>query len=101
MVLATVPNLAYVERPGDANYTSVGAASYPGLNFIPSGGSGGSFLAGTTPVTFPLAPDSKYYARWAGVSGIHDTLHFPSTALQLYGYSATFTPTASHFLTVK
>lgn len=39
---------------------------------------------------YPLTPRSKYYARFGGISGIHESATFPST-LQLYGYNFTFT----------
>jgi hypothetical protein len=92
-------NLTYVERPGESTYSTIGAANYPGLNFFsPTTETGSSYLAGTTQVTFPLAFDSKYYARFGGVSGIHDTLNFPSSTLQLYTYDFTFSSYRLSFL---
>jgi hypothetical protein len=88
-------NTVYVERPGTPLYTA-GLASYPGLNFT-APATGSSCLGGSTVVNYPLATDSKYYARYGGVSGIQDAASFPST-LTIYGYSFTFTSYRLSFL---
>jgi hypothetical protein len=88
-------NATYLERPGDANYRS-GFANYAGLNFrAPSTGS--SYLADKHTGSYPLTTRSKYYARFAGVSGIHESASFPSS-LTLYGYDFTFTTYRLSFL---
>jgi hypothetical protein len=81
-------NTAYVERLGGANYNA-GLANYPGINFT-APATANSYLAGQSSGAYPLTPECKYYARYGGVSGIHDALTFPST-LSLYGYQFTFT----------
>ena len=79
-------NPAYFERPGQSNYFN-GFANYAGLNFrAPT--SGRSFIANQDTGQYPLT-DSKYYARYGGVSGKHQALTFP-TGLTLYGYQFTF-----------
>ncbi len=88
-------NATYLERPGDDNYTS-GFANYAGLNFrAPS--TGASYLADKNTGPYPLTARSKYYARFAGVSGIHESASFP-TSLTLYGYDFTFTTYRLSFL---
>ena len=88
-------NPAYVERPGTRVYLA-GLASYPGINFT-APANGFSCLGGTTLVSYALAPDAKYYARFGGVSGIHDAANFPST-LPLYNYAFTFSSYRLSFL---
>jgi len=83
---ASNPN--YLERPGDANYPN-GFANYAGVNFR-APANGRSFLAKQDTGLYPLNPVSKYYARFGGISGIHQALTFPPS-LTLYGYSFTFT----------
>jgi len=91
-------NAAYMERLGDTEYTN-GFANYAGLNFRspPSQWSAISHIADqNTPSPYRLMPNSKYYARYGGVSGIHQAVPagqpggFPTT-LRLYGYGFTFT----------
>ena len=63
----------YVERTGSPLYAS-GFADYAGLNFrvTPDGGETAiSAIGDVTLGPYPLRPISKYYARLAGVSGIH------------------------------
>jgi hypothetical protein len=83
---------SYVERPGQANYAS-GGANYAGLNFRQPAAAPNltaqSFVGQTNVGPYPLTSDSRYYARYGGVSGIHEAASFPST-LQLYGYNFTF-----------
>ena len=79
--------IAYVERPGETNYTD-GFANYAGLNFrAPTHGR--SVIAGTDTGLYPLTARSKYYVRFGGVSGIHESESFPAN-LTLYGYPFTF-----------
>jgi hypothetical protein len=88
-------NADYLERPGDDNYDS-GFANYAGANFR-APASGSSYLANEPTGTYPLTTRSKYYARYGGVSGIHESASFPSS-LMLYGYNFTFTTYRLSFL---
>ena len=81
-------NRNYVERPGTPAYAS-GFGNYAGLNFR-APAQGRSFIAGQDTGSYPLTPRSKYYARFGGVSGIHESATFPST-MTLYGYAFSFT----------
>jgi len=88
-------NTTYLERPGYGNYPS-GFANYAGLNFrAPS--TGASYIADQPTGAYPLTSRSKYYARYGGVSGIHESASFPSS-LVLYGYDFTFTTYRLSFL---
>ncbi len=80
-------NRAYVERPGMLSYYD-GFANYAGVNFR-APAQGRSIIAGQTTDWYPLIPEAKYYARFGGVSGIHQAATFPSN-LTLYGYAFTF-----------
>ena len=80
-------DVAYVERPDQANYND-GFANYAGLNFR-SPVQGRSMIAGTSTGFYPLTTRSKYYVRYGGVSGIHEAASFPAN-LNLYGYPFTF-----------
>jgi hypothetical protein len=82
-------NPAYIERPGTPEYQA-GLANYAGVNLRNSGSSGTSILAGQTVPTYPLRPNSKYYARYGGVSGVHEPVPFAITNLTLYGYDFSF-----------
>ena len=77
----------YVERPGMLSYYD-GFANYAGVNFR-GPAQGRSIIAGQTTDWYPLIPEAKYYARFGGVSGIHQAAVFPSN-LTLYGYAFTF-----------
>lgn len=77
----------YVERPGQANYAD-GFANYAGLNFR-APAQGRSVIAGLDTGLYPLTARSKYYVRFGGVSGIHESASFPAN-LALYGYHFTF-----------
>lgn len=80
-------NSTYVERPGMTVYRD-GFANYAGLNFrAPTHGR--SFIAGQDSGLYPLTSRSKYYVRFGGVSGIHESATFPAN-LTLYGYPFTF-----------
>lgn len=78
---------SYFERPSQPGYLD-GFANYAGLNFR-SPAEGRSFIADQLSPWYPLTARSKYYTRWGGVSGIHESATFPST-LTLYGYNFTF-----------
>jgi len=65
-----------------------GFANYAGVNFR-GPAQGRSIIAGQTTDWYPLIPEAKYYARFGGVSGIHQAAVFPSN-LTLYGYAFTF-----------
>lgn len=84
---ANTNDFTSVERPGAANYAD-GFANYAGLNFrAPT--QGNSFIAGTNTGWYPLTGRSKYYTRFGGVSGIHESATFPANQ-RLYGYDFTF-----------
>ena len=88
-------NATYLERPGNTNYPS-GFGNYAGVNFrAPTNGA--SYLAGEAIGAYPLTARSKYYARFGGVSGIHESASFPPS-LKLYGYDFTFTTYRLSFL---
>ena len=90
-------NSAYVERPGTYEYAA-GFANYSGLNFR-SPQTGRSFVAGVDTGSYPLMPNSKYYVRSGGVSGIHQAAVLTSPMnLNLYGYPFTFTSYALSYL---
>ncbi len=86
-------NPAVAERPLGAGY-SAGLADYAGLNFrAESDAAHGarSTISGQSGITWLLDARSKYYVRYAGVSGIHEAVpgSFPSN-LTLWGYKFTF-----------
>jgi hypothetical protein len=78
---------AYSERPYSSPYDN-GLANYAGLNFR-APATGLSFIAGMNAGPYPLTARSKYYVRYGGVSGIHESASFPAN-LALYGYAFTF-----------
>ena len=89
-----VSNLNVIERPISAGY-SAGFADYAGMNFrclADSAHGASSTIAGTKNINWQLDARSKYYVRYAGVTGIHEAVpgSFPST-LTLWGYKFTFT----------
>jgi len=84
---ANTNDFTTVERPGAANYAA-GLANYAGLNFR-APAQGHSIIAGTNTGWYPLTSRSKYYVRYGGVSGIHESATFPAN-LALYGYPFTF-----------
>ena len=88
-------NSSYAERPGTGSYDS-GFANYPGFN-IRAPTTGNSYIAEQVSGPYPLDGRSKYYARYSGVSGIHESASFPSS-LTLYGYDFTFTSYRLSFL---
>jgi hypothetical protein len=65
---------AVAERPKTEAYKQ-GDADYPGMNFKCAGGGfrGRSTVQGTKMGPYGLKNRSKYYARWSGVSGIHES----------------------------
>jgi hypothetical protein len=80
-------NAAYCERP-DTDAYAAGFANYAGLNFR-APAQGRSFIADQDTGPYPLTPRSKYYTRYGGVSGIHESAAAPAN-LTLYGYAFTF-----------
>lgn len=80
---------AYTERPGDEPGYRLGWANYAGVNFR-SPSTGQSFLAGRDTGPFPLTANAKYYARFGGISGIHQAESIPNPNLSLSGYPFTF-----------
>ncbi len=89
------PGEPTIERPGTGDYAA-GFANYGGLNFQQPL-EGRSTLAGRDTGWYPLVPQAKYYVRYAGVSGIHQALSFPST-FPLSGYDMTFSRFALSYL---
>ena len=82
---AADPN--YIERPGTSAYND-GFANYAGVNFrAPL--EGRSYLAGRDTGVYPLVPEAKYYARFSGVSGLHQASSFPSS-MKLSGMNGSF-----------
>lgn len=89
-----VSNLNVIERPATAKYKD-GFADYAGLNFralTDSAHKARSTIAGKPKINWDLEGRSKYYVRYAGVTGIHEAVPgtFPSN-LTLWGYDFTFT----------
>jgi hypothetical protein len=87
-------NPSVAERPLSAGY-SAGLADYAGMNFrcvADNLHSARSTIAGQTNINWKLDSRSKYYVRYAGVTGIHEAVpgSFPSS-LVLWGYPFTFT----------
>jgi hypothetical protein len=80
---------AYVERPGAEPAYRLGLANYAGINFR-APANGRSFLAGRDTGLFPLTSNAKYYARFGGISGLHQAASIPSPNLSLSGYPFTF-----------
>lgn len=90
-------SIADGERPGTTGY-AVGAANYAGLNLRSSPATTGeSRFAGTPTGEYPLHVRSKYYARFQGISGVHQASIFRST-LPLYGFATTFESLSLAFL---
>ncbi|MBK7997363.1 MAG: LamG domain-containing protein [Verrucomicrobia bacterium] len=83
------------ERPGTAAYDA-GFANYGGVNFR-GPVEGRSTLAGRDTGWYPLVPQAKYYARYGGISGIHQAASFPSS-FPLSGYDMTFSRFALSYL---
>ncbi|MBI5384444.1 MAG: hypothetical protein HZA90_07120 [Verrucomicrobia bacterium] len=86
-------NLLVLERPLSAAYSD-GFADYAGLNFrclTDNAHNARSTIGGRPNVNWKLTGRSKYYVRYAGVTGIHEAVPgtFPST-LYIYGYKFTF-----------
>jgi hypothetical protein len=89
-----VSNLSVIERPLSSAYSD-GFADYAGLNFrclADSAHGARSTIAGQKNINWQLDARSKYYVRYAGVTGIHEAVPgtFPSN-LTLWGYMFTFT----------
>ena len=87
-------NPAVFERPLSTDY-SAGLADYAGLNFraVTDNLHGAvSTIAGKIGIAWKLDNRSKYYVRYAGVTGIHEAVPgtFPAN-LTLWGYAFTFT----------
>jgi hypothetical protein len=86
-------NPSVVERPLGAGY-SAGLADYAGLNFRAVTDNlhpAHSTIAGQVNIQWKLDARSKYYVRFGGVTGIHESVPgtFPAN-LTLWGYSFTF-----------
>ncbi len=93
-------DLASPERPDGAGYEA-GNADYAGVNFrcTPLGFQGQSTLQDSVVGPYSLTTRSKYYARWSGVTGIHEAPAggFPGSAV-LGGYAFTFDSFGFSFL---
>jgi hypothetical protein len=75
-------DLNIAERPESTEYIG-GLADYAGMNFRTTGTDGGRSLIQGDPVwPYTLTARSKYYARYSGVTGIHEAQdgQFPGTA---------------------
>ncbi|MES2598690.1 MAG: hypothetical protein V4662_25375 [Verrucomicrobiota bacterium] len=96
-------NLAAPERPATAAYLA-GLADYAGTNFRCSTGShsGQSILQGDPFGPYTLTTRSKYYARWSGVTGIHEAPAggFPGTAV-IGGYQFSLDSFGFSFLSTE
>ncbi len=94
-------NLNVIERPFSSGYDTVGRADYAGMNArsSPAGTSQGRDIITGTQVDFSRTGRAKYYARMAGVSGIHEAVpgSFDST-LTMLGYPFTFDKYGFSFL---
>lgn len=93
--------LAPSERPHTAAYQD-GTADYAGLNFRAEEAErmlASSCIAGSDYGPYELKPRSKYYARWSGVSGIHDAdeSSIPTNA-RLWGYDFRFVTFGTGYL---
>ena len=75
-------NTTYIERPGELAYAD-GFANYAGVNFR-GVELGRSYIANQNTEWYELTPRSKYYARYGGISGIHESGE--SFEMTLYGY---------------
>ena len=88
-------DLDQIERPLTTSYND-GFADYAGLNFRCDDvhHPGMSSLGNTANLAWSLTGRSKYYVRYAGVSGIHEaepgTLPTPPGTLFIYGYAFGF-----------
>jgi hypothetical protein len=87
-------NRLSVDRPLGSAYLQ-GSNDYAGLNFrVGANGAkqGHSYLGGVPSGLYALTGRSKYYARWGGVSGIHEAVGgtFPA-GLTVYDYPLQFT----------
>lgn len=95
--------LTIPERPGGSSYEA-GLADYAGVNFRCDGGTsqGLSTLQDSAFGPYSLTTRSKYYARWGGVTGIHEAPAggFPGTAV-LGGYPFAFDSFAFSFLSTE
>lgn len=87
------------ERPHVASYQA-GDGDYPGLNLRASGVTGATsgitYLGGERipggAGTYEVKPNSKYYVRLGGVSGVHDVdaSSFAGEIVPIYGYEMVF-----------
>lgn len=97
------------EEPNHASYTA-GLGDYPGMNLrvgvgMATGAAGSSVLGGST-ITYTMRQGnasyagSKYYTRYGGVSGIHDTQLDSGTSSKplIYDYPFTLTSFAFNLL---
>jgi hypothetical protein len=93
-------NLNVIERPFSNGYDTAGRADYAGINGRSSSPAptGLDTLTGTL-VPFTRTARSKYYVRFAGVSGIHEAVpgSFDNT-LTMLGYPFTFDKYGFSFL---
>ncbi len=95
-------NLASAERPAGTGYEG-GTADYAGVNFrCTAGFQGYSVLQDSLVGAYSLTTRSKYYARWGGVTGIHEAPAggFPGTAV-LGGYNFSFDSFGFSFLSTE
>lgn len=92
-------DLAYVERPGSAEYYGAGLANYAGLNLRTVPGMEGVSLMDEVDVTYPLKPNGKYYVQRGGVTGRHQrTAGGPALNVTFYGFPTQLTEYKLSFL---
>lgn len=87
-------NLTSLHFPGSANFNS-GAGDYAGINTRVSGVDANiqmtSMLGGSATAPYNLKPNSKFYMRLSGVSGVQDAVDtFNPPASTLFGYPVDF-----------
>jgi hypothetical protein len=95
LLTGVVPgDLQTLERPESIAYEAEDVSGdYAGLNFLvgPAAMQGESTLAALPTGKYPLRSRCKYYARFWGISGIHEAQpnSFPPEVAKLYGYDVT------------
>lgn len=97
--LGDATGVSLVEPPDQPAIYANGLANYAGLNFRgPT--TARSYLADVLTDWYPLTSRAKYYLRFGGVNGIHESASFPDH-LSLYGYDFTFTTYRLSYLDSK
>ena len=95
--------LEEMERPSNANYAD-GLADYAGLNLrVGTDGAldANSIVGGIPSGAWPLTGRSKYYARYSGVSGIHEAVWGSPDSMKIYEYLFGFSNYGLSYLSGK